>query len=121
MKAQILIVALLGSLALAYAIPTTKAMPKGLTCQICKVIVSKIEDLLFDGNTIDEIVHFIDDICQPLDSILQGATAACEVFIDTQLPGIIDGLVHNQLSPESVCQLLTACPAIRYEKLMLKH
>ena len=121
MKAQILIVALLGSLAFANAVPTTKVMPKDLTCDICKLIVTQIDNLLLDGNTIDQIINFVDDICQPLDSIVQGATAACELLIKTQLPGIIDQLVHNQLSPDSVCKLLTACPAVRYEKLMLKQ
>ena len=115
MKAQTLIVALLVSLAFANSVPTTKAMPKAnIICHICEMIVSEIENLLFEGNNIDQILEFVDDICQPFDNIVEGATAACEQFINTQLPVIIDELVHNQLSPYSVCQLLSTCPAHLY-------
>ena len=85
MKAQTLIVALLGSLAFANSVPTTKAMPKGnIVCHICEMIVSEIAFLLIEGYTIDEILDSVDDICQPFDNIVEGATAACEQFINTQ-------------------------------------
>ena len=122
MKAQTLIVALLVSFAFANLVPTTRAMPKSnIICHICELIVSEIAFLLIEGNTIDQILDLVDDICQPFDNIVEGATAACEQFIETQLPVIVNELVHNQLSPYSVCQLLTACPSTRFEDLMLKH
>ena len=109
MKIQILLVAALAAIAIAE--PAPKPMPKGVACDICKYIVGEIDKQLMDGATLDQIIKALEQICEPLDSIIPGATAACETLIETQLPQIIDQLVHNQLSPDSVCVFLTACEA----------
>ena len=117
MKIQILLVAVLAASAMA----EPKPMTKGVACDICKYVIGEIDKLLMDGATLDQIIQAVEQICGPLDSLIPGATAACETLIETQLPAIIDQLVHNQLSPESVCKFLTACPAKTYKRLMMKH
>ena len=106
MKIQILLVAALATIAIA-----ERPMTKGVACDICKYVVGEIDKLLMDGATLDQIIKAVEQICEPLDSLIPGATAACETLIETQLPQIIDQLVHNQLSPDSVCVFLTACEA----------
>ena len=107
MKIQILLVAVLAVSAMA----EPKPMTKGVACYICKYVIGEIDKLLMDGATLDQIIQAVEQICGPLDSLIPGATAACETLIETQLPQIIDQLVHNQLSPDSVCVFLTACEA----------
>ena len=119
MKTQIFFVAMLAAVAMAQ--PSAPKAPKGVTCDICKFIVNEIDKYLMEGATIEQIIQAVEQICGPLDSLIPGATAACETLIETQLPAIIDQLVHNQLSPESVCKFLTACPAKTYKRLMMKH
>merc|ERR1712083_1253938 len=105
-KIQILLVAALATIAIAE--PAPKPMPKGVARDICKYIVGEIDKQLMDGATLDQIIQALEQICGPLDSIIPGATAACETLIETQLPQIIDQLVHNQLSPDAVCVFLTS-------------
>ena len=62
--------------------------------------------MALDGATIDQITQAIEQICGPLDNIVPGATHACELLIETQLPQIIDYLLNHQLSPTAICQQL---------------
>merc|ERR1712217_841596 len=57
---------------------------KGVGCDICTLVVTEIDKLLAADETLD--------------------------LVETYLPQIIEGLVNNQLSPASVCGLLTLCP-----------
>ena len=82
---------------------------KDLTCDICVFVIEEIEKLALDGATIEQITQAIEQICGPLDSIVPGATHACELLIETQLPQIIDYLLNHQLSPTAICQQLGAC------------
>ena len=79
-------------------------------CEICKYLVNDIDEQLLDGATQDDIIAAVEKICGPLDSIIQGATHACELIIETQLPEIIDLIVNNQLDPQAVCHSLGLCP-----------
>ena len=88
-------------------------------CEICKYLVNDIDEQLLDGATQDDIVAAVEKICGPLDSIIQGATHACELIIETQLPEIIDAIVNNQLDPQGVCHSIGLCPTPTFLKQSL--
>ena len=117
-KMKAVAVLLLASLALASAsaLPKTshklsyrQAMKaKGIGCDICTLVVTEIDKLLVEGT--DSVVDLVEELCSGIDGLFPGAGATCNALVESYLPQIIEGLVNNQLSPESVCTLLTLCP-----------
>merc|ERR1712203_239838 len=81
---------------------------KGIGCDICTLVVTEIDKLLVAGE--ESIVDAAEGICDAVDGLFPGAGATCNALIESYLPQIIEGLVDNQLSPASVCGLLTLCP-----------
>merc|ERR1711970_1438663 len=82
-----------------------------LTCDICIDIVTDIDEWLTDDKTEQEIVDFVKELCHALDQIIPGFEATCDFLIESQLPGIIDGLVNDNLDPTTICtDTLGACP-----------
>ena len=112
MKIQILLIAFLGTAGMSMAQKSQQFFfhqPKSVTCDICTFMVTEIDKMLSDEATIEEIISAADQICDALGDLFPGGPLACKVLIATQLPQIIDDLIHNQLSPESVCGALGAC------------
>ena len=83
---------------------------KGIGCDICTLVVTEIDKLIAADETLDTVVEFVEQACSAIDGLFPGAGATCNALIETYLPQIIEGLVNNQLSPASVCGLLTLCP-----------
>merc|ERR1712127_1064054 len=95
---------LLLSLALAPALASTLHTPVGdLGCNICIDIMTDLDEWLTDEKTEEEIVTFVKEICHALGQIIPGFEATCNFLIESQLPGIIDGLVNDNLDPETIC------------------
>ena len=46
-------------------------------------------------NAEQEIVDFVKELCHALGQIIPGFEATCNFLIESQLPGIIDGLVPS--------------------------
>ena len=86
---------------------------KSIGCDVCTFIVTEIDKLLAADSTIDTIVEQVEKLCGSLEGIFPGSGSACNSLVESYLPQIIEGLVDNQLSPSSVCGLLTLCPAAR--------
>ena len=81
---------------------------KGVGCDICTLVVTEIDKLLAaDENS---VIEFVEQLCSAIDGLFPGSGATCNALVETYLPQIIEGLVNNQLSPASVCGLLTLCP-----------
>ena len=96
-----------------------------LLCTICLDVVEDIDSWLTSDTTEEQIVDWIDNICQVntaqfsnfLRNILQilgellspDLIQMCEVVLGAQIPNIIDDLVNNNLNPEQVCQKLGSC------------
>ena len=80
MKSQLLII--FGLVTLGYCNPVNPFVqkPKSVACDLCKNIVTQIDNLILEGSTIDAIIDAIDDICGPLENIIPGAADACETF-----------------------------------------
>ena len=112
MKIQFLLIAFLGTAGMTMAQKSQQfffQQPKGAICDICTFMVTEIDKMISDEATIEEIISAADQICDALGDLFPGGPLACKILISTQLPQIIDDLIHNQLSPESVCGALGAC------------
>merc|ERR1711884_163020 len=83
---------------------------KGIGCDICTLVVTEIDKLIVADQTMDELVVLVEGLCSAIDGLFPGAGATCNALVETYLPQIVEGLVNNQLSPASVCGLLTLCP-----------
>jgi hypothetical protein len=79
---------------------------EGHGCNICTLIMTEIDTIIAADATEDAILEAILPICSYMPETLIGF---CNSLIETNLHAIIDGLVHNQLSPEAVCGTLSLC------------
>merc|ERR1711974_224491 len=75
-----------------------------LTCSLCTDIVTDIDDFLTSDTTEDQIVSFVNGLCNALGYLLPDLGQACTDLIASQLPGIIDNLVNNNMDPATVCE-----------------
>jgi len=82
-----------------------------LLCTICLDIIDDFDNWLTSDTTEEQIVDWIDNVCQLLGTILDypDLVQMCEVALGAQIPNIIDDLVNNNLNPGEVCQKLGAC------------
>merc|ERR1711976_104911 len=107
--------ALLASCALA-APPQSKAqtyedvLAKSIQCDLCTWLVTSLDDFITDSTTESEILQFLEGICSPLDSIINGLTQACVDLIEQYGPQIIEDIVQNNLSPSIICNGIGLCP-----------
>merc|ERR1739848_314489 len=84
---------------------------KSIQCDICKLMVTEIDNIIISATTNEEAIQWIQNLCGSLDGVFPGFGATCNNFVETYLPQIIEGIVNNQLSPSSVCQTLQMCSA----------
>merc|ERR1711892_550006 len=101
---------------LSCLLASTLSAPKNdLTCSICVDVVTDIDNFITSETTEQQIVEFLEEICLSLGSLLPPdlhLDIFCTNLVDEQLPGIIDGLVEQNLNPEEVCVSISACPRI---------
>ena len=65
-------------------------------------IVTDIDEWLTSDKTEQEIVDFVKELCHALGSIIPGFEATCNFLMESQLPGIIDGLVREGILNGSI-------------------
>merc|ERR1712223_39270 len=90
------------------AMTSASALPKAAKTQLSYEQVMKAKGVGCDICTL--VVTEIDQLGSAIGGLFPGSGAACNALVETYLPQIIEGLVNNQLSPASVCGLLTLCP-----------
>merc|ERR1712189_3413 len=96
---------------LSCLLATAFSAPKNdLTCSICVDIVTDLDNFITSDTTEQEIVHFVEQICEALGAILPDLVATCNALVESQLPAIIEGLVNDNLNPREVCNAIAACP-----------
>ncbi|XP_023346711.1 proactivator polypeptide-like 1 [Eurytemora carolleeae] len=94
-------------LGLAVSMPQAK---NELTCEICVDVITDLDNWLTSDATEQDIVDFVKELCAALGVIIPDLEDTCNALIETQLPGIIDDLVNNNLNPTEVCTNISACP-----------
>merc|ERR1712241_1508133 len=81
--------------------------PKDLLCDICIDIITDLDQWLTSDTTEDQIVEWIEQVCDLLSAIVP--EAICKSLIESQIPAIIDGLVNDNLNPQELCGSIGAC------------
>jgi len=74
-------------------------------CQICELIVTYVEQLVAQNNTISEIEQKIDALCALIPSPGSGI---CQTLVNGYLPQIINWVIKKE-SPQTVCSQVKAC------------
>merc|ERR1711915_210819 len=83
--------------------------PKDLLCDICIDVVTDIDEWLTSDQTMDDIIHFVEGLCEALGAIDPTLETLCKSLIEAQLPDIINGLVEDNLNPSEVCASIGMC------------
>merc|ERR1712008_29850 len=104
MKAALFLLSAL--VAAAFAAPKNE-----LTCSICIDVITDLDNFITSDTTEQQIVDFAKELCHALGSLLGAALEEqCNAMMEANIPAIIDGLVNDNLNPEEVCTMITACP-----------
>ena len=98
---------LAATLALALAAPRNQ-----LTCDICTDVITDLGNFITDETTEGQIVDWFKEICHAMGSLLQSPEleAECNALFEDNLPGIIDGLINDNLNATEICTSIGACP-----------
>eukprot|EP00490_Sorites_sp_Unknown_P014485 CAMPEP_0114667718 /NCGR_PEP_ID=MMETSP0191-20121206/35051_1 /TAXON_ID=126664 /ORGANISM="Sorites sp." /LENGTH=205 /DNA_ID=CAMNT_0001919067 /DNA_START=60 /DNA_END=677 /DNA_ORIENTATION=+ len=88
------------------------------TCEICKIVVRAIDNFIKGEE--NDLEQALERGCRILPShYLQNA---CEKIVANNLKEVIDGLLHEQLSPHQICQrYLHQCPNSAEWELLIKE
>merc|ERR1711970_337072 len=101
-------------LLLACFVLAASAIPQArnqLTCDICIDIMTDLDEFITSDTTEQEIIDFLKEICHALGQIISRFEATCNLLVMSQVPGIIEGMVNDNLNPTQVCtDVLGACP-----------
>merc|ERR1712105_18656 len=108
MKSVVILLSVLLTTVLAVK---TKTDTKGLACDICMDVITDLDNFLTDDTTQEEILNFVKELCHLLGQILgENFEAQCNAMFDENLPAIIDAIVNDNMNPEEICTMITACP-----------
>jgi hypothetical protein len=82
-----------------------------LTCSICIDVMTDLDNFITSETTEQQIVDFAKELCHLLGSLLgETIEAQCNAMFEENLPGIIDGIVNDQMNPQAVCESISMCP-----------
>ncbi|KAM9345243.1 prosaposin [Symphorus nematophorus] len=79
------------------------------TCAICEFVMNKLESMLQDHTTEDEVIQAVEKVCTFLPQTLSGQ---CKDLIETYGEAIIELLVQ-EANPKTVCTVLGLCNEAR--------
>eukprot|EP00095_Tigriopus_kingsejongensis_P005607 maker-scaffold541_size141817-snap-gene-0.32 protein:Tk05607 transcript:maker-scaffold541_size141817-snap-gene-0.32-mRNA-1 annotation:"predicted protein" len=110
MKSPILLIALVASLVASGARAEHPQEKGTILCAFCNYVVTEIDDFLTSAETEDDVIEFVEQICNIFEGISHDIAQACKIFIEENGPIIIEDLVDNNLSPDIICiDSLHAC------------
>lgn len=79
---------------------------KDIECDLCKEVVGKVEEMVKDKKTEEEIKSALEKVCSYLPSSL---SAKCKNFVDTYTETLIT-LLMEEVDPDMICAALNICP-----------
>ncbi|KAF7667369.1 hypothetical protein LDENG_00065740 [Lucifuga dentata] len=74
-------------------------------CAICEFVMTKLEDMLQDQTTEEEVIHAVEKVCSLLPSTL---SSQCQELIEAYGQAIIEMLLQ-EADPKTVCKALALC------------
>jgi len=75
------------------------------TCVLCEFVMTKLESYLKDGQTVDEIKKYVEEICEELPGSIRGQ---CKTFVDTYEPLIVQ-MLAAEIDPSEICKEMNLC------------
>merc|ERR1711931_40519 len=89
--------------------PVGQQQPKDLLCDLCVDVVTDIDEFLVSQPTEQQLIEFVEQLCQAIGAILPDLVATCNALVEAQLPSIIEGIVNDNLNPSEVCKSIGMC------------
>ncbi|KAL7383458.1 hypothetical protein ABVT39_011198 [Epinephelus coioides] len=84
-----------------------KPQMKSVPCDLCKEVLTVVEQLLKDNDTEAEVLGYLEKACQLIPD--QGLTAECKEIVDNYYP-ILMGIIKGELEdPGVVCAAMGLC------------
>jgi saposin len=74
-------------------------------CQICQLVVTYVENLIQQNNTVQEIEQKVDQMCTLLPSPINNL---CTSIVNSYLPQLIQWLVNHE-NPQAFCSSVSLC------------
>ncbi|KAL5018283.1 hypothetical protein ScPMuIL_004005 [Solemya velum] len=84
-----------------------KGTVTGPDCVMCKLVISKLEEMLDKNSSTEDIKAALEKVCSLLPSTL---SKECDDFIEKYATTIIQ-LLEEELDPKAICRLLGLCSA----------
>ncbi|KAJ3425619.1 hypothetical protein M0812_28064 [Anaeramoeba flamelloides] len=81
--------------------------PQDIKCIACTTVVGFVEKFLAEGNTEEEIIKLLEDVCQFLPNSYK---SICDSIIEQYLPAIIQ-YIEQELPAQKICELIGLCSA----------
>merc|ERR1711994_540858 len=105
-----LLLALSCLVAVALAHPQTKFEPG---CQICIDIFTDIDNWITGEEQEAVVIEVLEQICVLLGQLVPSQPTLvddCKAFMEANLPGIIEGIVSDNINPQDICNGIQICP-----------
>jgi len=84
-----------------------KPQMKSVPCELCKEVLTVVEQLLKDNATESELLGYLEKACQLIPD--EGLTAECKEMVDSYYP-ILIGIITGELDdPSVVCSAMGLC------------
>ncbi|KAM9365752.1 prosaposin [Pholidichthys leucotaenia] len=74
-------------------------------CEICKLVVEKLDSMLLDNKTEEQVIAAVEKVCSILPETIKNE---CKDLIETYGPAIIELLVE-EVDPGTICSTLGLC------------
>jgi len=74
-------------------------------CQICQLLLSYVEQLVVQNNTVSEIETKVDKLCEKAPSPIN---QMCETMVATYFPSLINWIVRQE-NPQAFCSTVSLC------------
>ncbi|XP_069609318.1 prosaposin [Ranitomeya imitator] len=84
-------------------------------CELCELVVAKLEDFLNKNSTEEHIKEFLEEICNIMPPKYHDK---CKDFIDTYSAAIIS-LVEQEIPPKAICMVLGCCSSRERKSMKL--
>ncbi|XP_065668837.1 uncharacterized protein LOC100208544 isoform X6 [Hydra vulgaris] len=90
--------------------------PKGVSCELCTMAMSSLEDILKGNETKAEVKQALEQACGFLPASLK---SECDQLVDTYSDEIVDLIVAELSDPNAICKQIGLC-ASKIKKVMTK-
>nr|XP_014343936.1 PREDICTED: prosaposin isoform X1 [Latimeria chalumnae] len=88
-----------------------KPVVKSVPCDLCKEVLTVVDNLLKDKATEVEIKEYLDKACKLIPD--EGLSAECQEYVDSYLPALLDIIKGELENPQVPCSALGLCQSMQ--------